>query len=78
MKVLVAGGGIGGIAAALCLARVGFDVEVFEQAPGFVESGAGIQLSPNCSRVPHYRDQEVQQITPMDVVVGKAVLLTHH
>ena len=51
---LVAGGGIGGITAALCLARVGFDATVFEQAPEFGEVGAGIQLSPNASRVLHY------------------------
>ena len=51
---LVAGGGIGGMTAALCLARVGFDATVFEQAPTFGEVGAGIQLSPNASRVLHY------------------------
>ncbi len=51
MKVLIAGGGIGGITAALCLAHEGHEVEVFEQAPEFAEVGAGIQLSPNCSRV---------------------------
>lgn len=50
---LIAGGGIGGVAAALCLAARGFDVEVFEQAPVLGEVGAGIQLSPNCTRVLH-------------------------
>ena len=54
MKVLIAGGGIGGITAALCLARSGHEVAVFEQAPQFGEIGAGIQLSPNCSRVLHH------------------------
>ncbi len=54
MKILIAGGGIGGLAASLCLARQGYDVEVFEQAPEFGEVGAGIQLSPNCTRVLHY------------------------
>lgn len=54
MKILIAGGGIGGITAALCLARDGHDVEVFEQAAAFTETGAGIQLSPNCTRVLHY------------------------
>lgn len=53
MKVALAGGGIGGLTAALCLARQGMTVEVFEQAQGFAEVGAGIQLSPNCSRVLH-------------------------
>ena len=51
--VLIAGGGIGGMTAALCFARRGFEVQVFEQAPEFSEIGAGIQLSPNCTRVLH-------------------------
>jgi len=52
-RVLIAGGGIGGLTAALCCARQGLDVDVFEQATAFAEVGAGIQLSPNCSRVLH-------------------------
>ena len=51
--VLIAGGGIGGITAALCFAQQGFTVRLFEQAPRFSEIGAGIQLSPNCTRVLH-------------------------
>ena len=43
----MAGGGIGGLAAALALARQGFDVKVLEQAPEIGEIGAGMQLSPN-------------------------------
>jgi salicylate hydroxylase len=53
LRVLIAGGGIGGLTAALCLAQRGCQVEVFEQASEFGEAGAGIQLSPNCSRVLH-------------------------
>jgi salicylate hydroxylase len=45
--VIVAGGGIGGLAAALALARKGFRSMVLEQAPQFGEIGAGIQLAPN-------------------------------
>ncbi len=45
--VLVAGGGIGGLAAALALVRRGYEVKVFEQAPEIGEIGAGIQLGPN-------------------------------
>jgi 3-hydroxybenzoate 6-monooxygenase len=47
LPVLVAGGGIGGLAAALALVRQGFQVKVFEQAPEIGEIGAGIQLGPN-------------------------------
>ena len=49
-KVLIAGGGIGGLAAALALLRRGFDVEVYEQASALKEVGAGLQLSANCNR----------------------------
>jgi len=47
LPILVAGGGIGGLAAALALARQGFPVKVLEQAPELGEIGAGIQLGPN-------------------------------
>ena len=53
LKILVAGGGIGGGTTALCLARQGHEVSVFEQARAFEATGAGIQLSPNCTRVLH-------------------------
>src|SRR5512134_512647 len=45
--VIVAGGGIGGLAAALALARRGFRSVVLEQASQFGEIGAGIQIAPN-------------------------------
>src|SRR5262245_21712894 len=45
--VIIAGGGIGGLAAALALARKGFKSIVLEQAPQFGEIGAGIQIAPN-------------------------------
>ena len=47
LPVLVAGGGIGGLAAALALTRRGYSVKVLEQAPQLGEIGAGIQLGPN-------------------------------
>src|SRR5688572_33336782 len=45
--VIIAGGGIGGLAAALALARKGFRSVVLEQAQQFGEIGAGIQIAPN-------------------------------
>jgi salicylate hydroxylase len=47
LPILIAGGGIGGLAAAHALARKGMPVRVLEQAPEFREIGAGIQLGPN-------------------------------
>ena len=47
LNVLIVGGGIGGLAAAVSLQRAGFRVTVFEQAPALAEVGAGISISPN-------------------------------
>jgi salicylate hydroxylase len=49
--VVVAGAGIGGLTAALALARQGFRIVVLEKAERLEEAGAGLQLSPNASRV---------------------------
>ena len=53
VNVLIAGGGIGGLAAALACARGGWNVRLFEQAAEFLEVGAGIQLGPNVTRILH-------------------------
>jgi salicylate hydroxylase len=50
-RVLIAGGGIGGLTAALAALKMGCDVEVYEQAPELKEVGAGLQLSANGTRV---------------------------
>lgn len=50
-KIIIAGAGIGGLAAAACLIRKGFEVRVFEQAPQLGEVGAGIQQSANAVKV---------------------------
>jgi salicylate hydroxylase len=50
-QLLIAGGGLGGLAAALAGDRAGWHVRVYEQAARFTEVGAGIQLGPNATRV---------------------------
>ncbi|MFP4537347.1 MAG: FAD-dependent monooxygenase [Dichotomicrobium sp.] len=50
-RILIAGGGVGGLTAALALAQAGVPVQVLEQAEEFSEAGAGIQLGPNGVRV---------------------------
>ncbi len=49
--IIIAGAGIGGLTAALALSRQGFRVALFDQAERLQETGAGIQLSPNATRV---------------------------
>ena len=51
LPILIAGGGIGGLAAALALAQDGHQVTVLEQSSAFAEIGAGIQLGPNSFRM---------------------------
>ncbi|HYI13494.1 MAG TPA: FAD-dependent monooxygenase [Thermoanaerobaculia bacterium] len=62
MNAIVIGGGIGGLAAAIALARAGIGVAVYERAPVLGEVGAGITLWPNATRV------------LLDLGVGDAVL----
>lgn len=52
-QVLIAGGGIGGVAAALAAARAGWEVRLYERAATFSEVGAGVQLGPNVTRLLH-------------------------
>ncbi|MBT8115509.1 MAG: FAD-dependent monooxygenase [Arenicella sp.] len=54
MKILIAGGGIGGLTAALCLQKSGHDVSVFEESSAFAEMGAGLQCGANALRVMDY------------------------
>ena len=53
-RILIAGAGIGGLTAASCLMKAGYDVEIYEQAPELSEIGAGIQLSANAMHVLNY------------------------
>ncbi len=50
-KILIAGAGLGGLAAACSLMKAGYDVEIYEQAPELSEVGAGIQISANAMHV---------------------------
>lgn len=49
-QIVISGGGIGGLSAALAIAGTGYRVTVLEQASRFGEIGAGIQLGPNAFR----------------------------
>ncbi|RBP51653.1 FAD-dependent monooxygenase [Arenicella xantha] len=51
MKILIAGGGIGGLTAALCLSQAGHDVTVLERNTSFADVGAGIQCGANAIKV---------------------------
>jgi 6-hydroxynicotinate 3-monooxygenase len=51
LSVAVVGAGMGGLAVAATLRRVGIDVQVYEQAPRFARIGAGIQMMPNSIKV---------------------------
>jgi salicylate hydroxylase len=53
ISIVVIGGGIGGLTAALCLRRIGIDVHVYEQSRTLREVGAGINVTPNATRIIH-------------------------
>lgn len=50
-RIVIAGGGIAGLTAALAFAQRGFAVDIFEQAARMEAVGAGLQLSPNATRI---------------------------
>lgn len=52
-RIVIAGAGIGGLTAALCLQEKGFDVTVFEAVPELRPLGVGINVMPNSSKVLH-------------------------
>ena len=51
MRVIIVGGGIGGLTAPIALRQTGWSVQVIERAEQFGEVGAGVQLGPNATRV---------------------------
>lgn len=50
-NIAISGAGIAGLSAALAFSRAGFDVDLFERSPKLEEVGAGLQLSPNATRL---------------------------
>lgn len=71
--IIVAGAGIAGLTAALSFAAEGFDVDIYERAPKLEEAGAGLQLSPNATRILH-RLGVLDTLLP-DAVEPQAVVL---
>jgi len=81
IPLLVLGGGIGGIAAALSWARRGRRVHVLEKATELAEIGAGLQLAPNAMRVLDWLEvlERIksaavfpQTLNLLDIVTGQA------
>lgn len=75
-KILIAGAGLGGLAAASFLMKEGHDVEVYEQAPQLEEVGAGIQISANAMHALRSLGLE-QAITKVGVRPGAYVFRLH-
>ncbi|MFN3658252.1 MAG: FAD-dependent monooxygenase [Pseudolabrys sp.] len=75
-KILIAGAGLGGLAAASFLMKEGHEVEVYEQAPQLEEVGAGIQISANAMHALRSLGLE-QAITKVGVRPGAYVFRLH-
>jgi salicylate hydroxylase len=75
-KVIIAGAGLGGLAAASCLLKAGHDVEVYEQSPVLGEVGAGIQISANAFHVMRHLGLE-DELLKVGVRPGAYVFRLH-
>jgi salicylate hydroxylase len=73
-SAVIAGGGIGGLAAAIALARSGVDVTICERRAEFPEEGAGIQIGPNGTRIL----QELGVAPLLEAAVGQPEALIVH
>ena len=71
--ILIAGGGLGGLSAALALGRKGFSVRVFEQAEKFAPIGYGIQLGPNV--FPMFAHLGVTEAVMREASIPKNILM---
>ena len=75
-KILIVGAGLGGLAAASCLMKAGFNVEVYEQSPVLAEVGAGIQMSANPMHVLRYLGLDAE-VSALGVRPGAYVFRLH-
>jgi salicylate hydroxylase len=75
-KIIIAGAGLGGLAAASCLLKAGYDVEIYEQAPALGEVGAGIQISANAFHVMRHLGLE-DELLKVGVRPGAYVFRLH-
>lgn len=65
-QIIIAGAGIAGLTLALALSAKGFPVQIFEKSATLAEAGAGVQLSPNATRILQ-RIGVLEQLTPSSV-----------
>ena len=81
-RVAIVGGGIAGLTAAICFARTGASVDVYEQAPELREVGAGLQITPNgaavlaalgLSEISDHLALRAQAVVPTDAMSGRAI-----
>ena len=75
-KIIIAGAGLGGLAAASCLLKAGYEVELYEQAPALGEVGAGIQISANAFHVMRHLGLE-DELLKVGVRPGAYVFRLH-
>jgi len=76
MKILIVGAGIGGLTAALCLQKAGYQVHVFEQAAAMTEVGGGLQCGANALRVMGYLDL-LSQLEVLAVAPDRIDMVDH-
>ena len=65
IRIAIIGGGIGGLTTAIALRQVGFEPEVYEQAPALLDVGAAIAIWPNAMRV-------LERLNLVDKILEKA------